>query len=192
MECPHCGEGVNKVIDSRPFQEGIGIQRRRQCLGCAGRFNTYESTEGQLVRILMRKDARPKSAIASVRAVGKSMATALKTLTEETENLIAKVNGLEKSKSKGKTAKKPEHRTAGKVRDKRKAGVQKTPVRKARKLTDIDRVLNVIKRHHKRGTDLKKLRDRTGFQDDKIRGIVSRACKTGKIKRVSRGIYIAA
>jgi transcriptional regulator NrdR family protein len=190
MECPHCGENVNKVIDSRPFQEGVGIQRRRKCLACAGRFNTYESTEGQLVRILMRRDARPKSTIASVRAVGKSMVIALKTLTEETENLIVKVNVLEKSK--GKTAKKPEHRVAAKVGAKRKAGVQKPSVRKARKLTDIDRVLNVINRHHKRGADLKKLRDRTGFEDDKVRGIVSRACKAGKIKRVSRGIYIAA
>ncbi len=25
MECPHCGKSINKVIDSRPFQEGIGI-----------------------------------------------------------------------------------------------------------------------------------------------------------------------
>ncbi len=45
---------------------------------------------------------------------------------------------------------------------------------------------------HKKGVDLKKLKDRTGFQDDKIRGIVFRACKTGKIKRASRGVYIAA
>jgi len=37
MEYPHCGKSVNKVIDSRPFREGIGIQHRRQCLTCAGR-----------------------------------------------------------------------------------------------------------------------------------------------------------
>ncbi len=189
MECPHCGEIVNKVIDSRPTQDSVAIRRRRQCLSCSGRFNTYESTEGQLVRTLMRKDARPRSAIASVRAVGNSLANALKTLTEETENLIAKVNELEKSR--GKAARKPKHRAAGKVRAKRKAGVKKPPARKARKLTDIAQVLRVIKRH-KRGVGLKKLRDRTGFQDDKIRGIVSRACKTGKIKRVSRGVYTAA
>ena len=189
MECPHCGESINKVIDSRPTQDSIAIRRRRQCLSCSGRFNTYESTEGQLVRILMRKDARPRSAIATVRAVGQSMANALKTLTEETENLIVKVNELEKSR--GKAARKPKHRAAAKVRAKRKTGVKKFPVRKARRLTDTAQVLRVIKRH-KRGVGLKKLRDRTGFQDDKIRGIVSRACKTGKIKRVSRGVYIAA
>ena len=189
MECPHCGKSVNKVIDSRPFQEGIGIQRRRQCLACAGRFNTYESTEGQLLRILMRKDARPRSAIATVRAVGNSMANALKTLTEETENLIVKVNELEKSRAKA--AKKSKHRAPAKVRAKRNAGVKKPPARKARRLTDTAQALNVIKRH-KKGVDLKKLRDRTGFQGDKIRGIVFRACKTGKIKKVSRGVYIAA
>jgi transcriptional repressor NrdR len=189
MECPHCGESVNKVIDSRPTQDGIAIRRRRQCLVCTGRFNTYESTEGQLVRILMRKDARPRSSIASVRAVGESMANALKTLTEETENLIVKVNEFEKSK--GKAGKKPKHRAVAKVRAKRKEGMRKPPARKARKLTDTAQVLNVIKRH-KKGVDLKKLGHRTGFKDDKIRGIVSRACKTGKIKRVSRGVYIAA
>jgi len=117
------------------------------------------------------------------------MANALKTLTEETENLIVKVNELEKSR--GKAARKPKHRAAAKVRAKRKTGVKKFPVRKARRLTDTAQVLRVIKRH-KRGVGLKKLRDRTGFQDDKIRGIISRACKTGKIKRVSRGVYIAA
>ena len=189
MDCPHCGKSVNKVIDSRPTRDRIAIRRRRQCLACAGRFNTYESTEGQLVRILMRKDARPKSAIATVKAAGKSMANALKTLTEETENLIAKMNELEESR--GKAAKKPKHRAAAKVRAKRKGGVKKPPARKARRLTDTARVLNVIKRH-KKGVDLKKLRDRTGFQNDKIRGIVFRACKTGRIKRVSRGVYIAA
>ncbi len=141
------------------------------------------------MRILMRKDARPKSAIATVRAKGKSMANALKTLTEETENLIEKVNGLEKTGAKA--AKKPIHWATAKVRAKRKTGVKKPPARKARRLTDTAQVLKVIKRH-KKGVDLKKLRDRTGFQDDKIRGIVSRACKTGKIKRVSRGVYIAA
>jgi hypothetical protein len=104
----------------------------------------------------MRKDARPRSAIATVRAVGKSMANALKTLTEETENLIVKVDELEKTRAK--TARKSKHRAAAKVRAKRKARVKKPPARK----------------------------------DDKIRGIIFRACKTGKIKRVSRGVYIAA
>jgi len=189
MECPHCGESINKVIDSRPTQDNIAIRRRRQCLSCSGRFNTFESTEGQLVRIFMRKDARPRSAIATVRAVGQSMANALEALTEETENLIVKVNKLDKSR--GKTAKRPKHRATAKVQAKKKADVKKPPARKPRRLTDTARVLNVIRRH-KKGVGLKKLRDRTGFQDDKIRGIVSRACKTGKLKRVSRGVYIAA
>lgn len=142
-----------------------------------------------MVRVLMRQDARPKSAIASVRAAGNYMANALKTLTEETENLIAKVDELEKRR--GKPDKKPKHKAAAKVRAKRKAGIKKPPAGKTRRLTDTAQVLKIIKRH-KKGVDLKKLRERTGFQDDKIRGIVSRAFKTGKIKRVSRGVYIAA
>jgi transcriptional regulator NrdR family protein len=189
MECPHCGKIDNKVIDSRLTQEGIVIRRRRECLACAGRFSTYESTEEKLLRVLLWKDVRPGSAITKVKAVGKSMANAFRTLTEETEKLIAEVDKLEKAKAKA--AKRSKRRAAAKVRAKKKARVKKPPARKARKLTDTAQVLKIIKRH-KRGVDLKKLRDRTGFQDNKIRDIVTRACKTGKIKRVDRGVYIGA
>ncbi len=40
MQCPHCGHGKHKVIDSR--DRGETIRRRRQCLDCAQRFTTYE------------------------------------------------------------------------------------------------------------------------------------------------------
>jgi len=190
MECPYCGKITNQVIDSRPFQGGLGIKRRRKCLNCAGRFNTYESTEGNLVRILMRKDERPKTAIATVQAVGKSMSLVLKTLSEETENLIVKLSEFEKAKAKA--VKKSKRKAAVKGRSKKKAGVKKFPARKQTGgLTDAARVLNVIKRH-KKGVGLEKLRDRTGFQADKINSIVFRACKTGKIKRVRRGVYVSA
>ena len=42
MKCPGCGFGESKVIDSRPLEDGSGIRRRRECLSCARRFNTYE------------------------------------------------------------------------------------------------------------------------------------------------------
>ena len=40
MECPHCGHGKHKVIDSR--DRGETVRRRRQCLDCEQRFTTYE------------------------------------------------------------------------------------------------------------------------------------------------------
>ena len=40
MNCPYCGGGDSRVIDSRDV--GDGIRRRRQCSGCDSRFTTYE------------------------------------------------------------------------------------------------------------------------------------------------------
>jgi transcriptional repressor NrdR len=42
MKCPICGVDNDKVIDSRASQDGNAIRRRRECLACQGRYNTYE------------------------------------------------------------------------------------------------------------------------------------------------------
>ena len=57
-------------------------------------------------------------------------------------------------------------------------------------LTAIDVVLDAIKRS-KQGTDFAKIQAKTGFAEKKIRNIIFRLNKIGKIKRKSRGIYIA-
>ena len=41
MNCPFCGNQHTKVIDTDK-DEGVRIHRRRQCLRCGKRFNTYE------------------------------------------------------------------------------------------------------------------------------------------------------
>jgi hypothetical protein len=53
-----------------------------------------------------------------------------------------------------------------------------------------DAVLDVIKRS-KQGLKFADIQTRTGFVDKKIRNIIFRLHKLGKIKRHSRGIYIA-
>ncbi len=45
MRCPFCESSDNKVIDSRPSNDGRSVRRRRECLGCAKRFTTYEYVE---------------------------------------------------------------------------------------------------------------------------------------------------
>lgn len=57
MKCPFCGEIENKVIDSRLSKDTSQIRRRRECLGCARRFTTYESIEDIPIMIL-KKDGR--------------------------------------------------------------------------------------------------------------------------------------
>ena len=45
MRCPGCGYTESKVIDSRPVTESNSIRRRRECLACQKRFNTFEVLE---------------------------------------------------------------------------------------------------------------------------------------------------
>ena len=65
------------------------------------------------------------------------------------------------------------------------AGARKNAV------TAVDMVFDVIKRSRK-GVDFAEIRAKTGFGDKKIRNIIFRLNKLGKIKRKSRGIYVAA
>jgi hypothetical protein len=73
-----------------------------------------------------------------------------------------------------------------------KATAKKAPAKKkAGRVTDTDKVLNIIKRS-KKGVDTATLVKKTGFDQKKIRNIVFRASKQGKIQRAEKGIYVGA
>ena len=92
---------------------------------------------------------------------------------------------------KAKAAKKTKRKTV-KAKTKRVAAVKKAaPKKKAAKVTATDQILNIIKRTRK-GVDVPTLKAKTGFEDKKVRNIIFRASKEGKIKKVGRGIYIGA
>lgn len=57
MRCPYCGHPEDRVVDSREAQEGQATRRRRECLGCARRFTTYERIEDVLPQVV-KKDGR--------------------------------------------------------------------------------------------------------------------------------------
>ncbi|HPK53509.1 MAG TPA: transcriptional regulator NrdR [Smithellaceae bacterium] len=57
MKCPFCTNAENKVIDSRISKDGKAIRRRRECLGCARRFTTYEYVE-DILPMVVKKDGR--------------------------------------------------------------------------------------------------------------------------------------
>lgn len=46
------------MIDSRASREGLVIRRRRECLGCAHRFTTYEEIEHQELAVVKRDGRR--------------------------------------------------------------------------------------------------------------------------------------
>ena len=58
-------------------------------------------------------------------------------------------------------------------------------------LSAVDIVLDTIK-HSRQGVGFAEIQAKTGFDEKKIRNIIFRLNKTGKIKRKRRGIYIAA
>jgi transcriptional repressor NrdR len=53
VRCPYCGIDHDKVVDSRPADEGAVVRRRRECLACGERFTTYERHEEAV--LLVRK-----------------------------------------------------------------------------------------------------------------------------------------
>ena len=57
MKCPFCGHTEDKVVDSRETGAGDAIRRRRECLGCARRFTSYERVE-EIPYFVVKKDGR--------------------------------------------------------------------------------------------------------------------------------------
>ena len=110
-------------------------------------------------------------------------AEALKVLTKQTEKLVKAVDRFDKDQA-AKKAK-------AKAKPAKKAPAKKAPRKKATAQTATDRVVNIIKRS-KKGVDIPTLIQKTGFEDKKIRNIIFRAAKQGKIKKAGRGIYVGA
>jgi septal ring factor EnvC (AmiA/AmiB activator) len=115
-------------------------------------------------------------------------AGALKSLTKQTDKLVKAVHKFEKEKAakRKKTKAKPARKTRAK-----KAAPKKAGAKKAKPVTATDQVLKIIKRS-KKGVDVPTLIKKTGFEDKKMRNIINRTLKQGKIKRVGRGIYAGA
>lgn len=57
MKCPFCGHLEDKVVDSREAKIGDTIRRRRECVGCARRFTTYERID-EIPYMVVKKDGR--------------------------------------------------------------------------------------------------------------------------------------
>jgi transcriptional repressor NrdR len=58
MNCPSCGSGETKVVDSRVAEEHTAIRRRRQCLACVSRFTTYERVDHVPLVVIKSHDGR--------------------------------------------------------------------------------------------------------------------------------------
>ena len=115
----------------------------------------------------------------------------IKALEKKLEKLLKAYEPVTKVK---KVTKK---KAVKKAKTVKKAPTKKAPAKKAiaRKkvpqATATDKILRIIKRS-KKGVDVLTLKEKTGFDDKKVRNIIFRASKEGKIKKSGRGIYVGA
>lgn len=67
MKCVYCGSEESKVIDSRSSEELNAIRRRRECLGCGRRFNTYETIEVSPIMVVKSNGNRERFSTEKIR-----------------------------------------------------------------------------------------------------------------------------
>ena len=103
------------------------------------------------------------------------------------KELIKLVKQIEKLASALEKAEKPKA-TSVKTMTKAKAVTKKAPVKVAKK-TDTDKVLEIINRY-KKGVDTATVMKKTGFDQKKVRNIIFRTYKQGKLTRADKGIYV--
>jgi hypothetical protein len=145
-------------------------------------FKTLTKKMGQLSSKLTKTavdELEHAQAAIKLKSPAQHAADAVRVLTRQTDKLIKAINKFEKKKATTK-------RTAkAKARPARKATARK----KTTGPTATDQVIRIIKRS-KKGVDVPTLVKKTGFEDKKVRNIVFRAYKQGKIKRTGKGIYV--
>ena len=73
MRCPQCYASEIKVIDSRTHEQSI--RRRRECLACGHRFNTYERIE-QRFPVVVKRD-KSRETYERINATGAAAAAAI-------------------------------------------------------------------------------------------------------------------
>jgi len=153
-------------------------------------FKTLSKKIGQLTSQLTKtavEGFEQAQAAIKLKSPAQRAADALKSLTRQMEKLTQTVEAFEKGK---KVKKQGVRRKAGTKAPAKKAVVRKAAPKKAAPITATDQVIKLIERS-KKGTDVPTLTKKTGYDQKKVRNIVSTAFKQGKIKRIRRGVYVA-
>ena len=111
----------------------------------------------------------------------------LMALKKEIKAIDKKLDNLLKAVEKDVKAKvtKPSKTKAVKAKPAKKAPAKK----KAVEVTATDQILKIINKS-KKGVDTATIKKKTGFNDKKVRNILFRTFKQGKIKRTDKGIYV--
>ncbi len=121
-----------------------------------------------------------------------TIAQDLKALNKDIQSLGKTLDRLLKAVEKDQKSKaKPTRKIAAKKAPVKKVAAKKAPAKKAAPPTATDEILKIIRRS-KKGVDAPTLIKKTGFNQKKVRNILFRTYKQGRIKRLEKGIYIGA
>ena len=120
-----------------------------------------------------------------------TIAQDLKALNKNIQAIGKTLDRLLKAAEKDEKPKaKPTKKVAAKKAPAKKVAVKKAPAKKkAAQPTATDAILKIIKAS-KKGVDAPTLIKKTGFNQKKVRNILNRTFKQGKIKRVDKGVYV--
>ena len=113
-----------------------------------------------------------------------TMTKDLQAISKELTKLVKQIENLTETLGK---AEKPAVKSV-KTKTKAKAVTKKAPVKVGKK-TDTDKVLEILNRS-KKGVDTATLMKKTGFDQKKVRNMLQRTYKQGKITRIEKGIYV--
>ena len=93
MKCPYCNHKEDRVIDSRPSDDGTTIRRRRECLSCKQRFTTYEKVETMPIIVIKKDGSRqPFDREKLIRGIMKSCVKRPVTISQ-IEQLVDRIEG---------------------------------------------------------------------------------------------------
>ena len=119
-----------------------------------------------------------------------TIAQDLKALNRNIQALGKTLDSLLKAVEKDEKPKaRPTKKILAKKAPAKKASAKKAPAKKkAAQPTATDAILKIIKAS-KKGVDAPTLVKKTGFNQKKVRNILFRTYKQGKIKRIDKGVY---
>ena len=116
----------------------------------------------------------------------------LETLSKKVEKMVAATFAPEKAKSKVAEAKPKVTKAKPKVakaKPVKKVAVKKPTAKKTEKLSAPEIVLGIITRS-KRDVEIAELKEKSGFQGQKLHSVIYTLKKRGKIKSAGKGVYV--
>ena len=193
----YCGitNNINERLAEHNSGKGAKYTRSRRPVELVG--VSYEMTKSEALKLeyrIKRLSAERKISELTGKENTMTLKQDLKGLQKEIKALEKKVNkmvmAINKSE-KTKAAKKPKTKSV-KTKIAKKAPAKKaTAKKKSSKLTAADQVIEIIN-SSKDGVDAATLVNKTGFDLKKVRNILHRTFKMGKIKRAGKGVYVGA